>query len=106
MLPADLLSTHKISSESIIRGTAANDDKFKHIVQVLAAKAEEHLENARFRRKFLTTEEKLLMLSAVSVDRFLTRLHKADCNVFDPHLIKRDSWLPVSLMVHKFKRTF
>jgi hypothetical protein len=43
MLPADLLSTHKISSESIIRRTAADDDKFKHVVQVLAARAEEHL---------------------------------------------------------------
>jgi phytoene/squalene synthetase len=43
MLPADLLSTHKISSESIIRRTAADDDKFKHVVQALAARAEEHL---------------------------------------------------------------
>jgi hypothetical protein len=58
----------------------------------MAAKAEEHLENARFRRKFLTSEEKLLMLPAVAVDRFLTRLNKADCNVFHPDLTKRDSW--------------
>ena len=105
-MPADLLSTHKISSESIIRGTASEDDKFKHVVQVLAGRAEEHLENARFRRKFLSRDEKFLLLPAVAVDRYLTRLHKADCNVFHPDLIKRDSWLPVTLLFNKFKKTF
>ena len=106
MLPADLLATHKISSESIIRGTAATDDKFKHIVQVLAGKAEASLENARFRQKFLTREEKLLMLPAVAVDRFLSRLNRSDCNVFHQNLLKRDSWLPVSFYLNKFKKTF
>lgn len=106
VLPSDLMGTHKISSESVIRGSAADDEKFRHIVEVLAAKAEEHLENARFRQKFLSREEKLMMLPSVIVDSYLSRLEKAKCNVFDPALQKRDSWLPINLFVHKLKRSY
>ena len=103
-LPLSLLVSHKISSESIIRGI--DDDELRHVIEVIAAVAEEHLENCRFRKKYLSLEEKRIMLTAVSVDSYLSRLAKVNCNVFDRLLQRKDSWLPFKLYVHKWKRSY
>ena len=103
-LPSSLLVSHKISSESIIRGI--ENEEFQHVIEVVAAVAEEHLQNSRFRKKYLSVEEKLVMLTAVSVDSYLTKLSKAKCNIFDKTLQTKDSWLPFKLYVHKWKKTY
>lgn len=103
-LPLSLLMSHKISSESIIRGS--DNEEFRHVIEVIAAVAEDHLTNCRFRKKYLSFEEKLIMLTAVLVDGYLSRLHKAQCNTFDKDLHRKDPWLPFTLYVHKWKKSY
>ena len=103
-IPSDLLLSHKIPQQSIIRGS--NDPKVCHVFEALAARADEHLTNCRFRAKYLERDEKLLLLPAVLVDSYLNRLHKADCNVFDAALQKADSLLALRLYFKKMTRSF
>ena len=62
--------------------------------------------NHRFRAKYLSKDERRAMLPAVAVDAFLARLHKAECNLFDPALNKRDPTLPLALYWRKFRNTY
>ena len=103
-LPLSLLVSHKISSESIIRGL--DDAELRHVIEVIAAAAEKHLENCRFRKKYLSLEEKLIMLTAVSSDSYLSKLAKVNCNVFDKLLQRKDPLLPFKIYVHKWKRSY
>ena len=106
-LPTQLLSERDLSAEKIIRCDGENVQKeITEVIEIIAARAEEHLMNARFRAKHLTGEEAMVMLPCVSADHYLTRLSKAGCNVWDKSLHSRNSWLPGSLYWHKFKRTY
>jgi len=76
------------------------------MIEIIAGRAEEHLENTRFRKSFLKTEEKVLLLPAACVDRYLTRLHRVNKDVFHPDLQRKDPWLPLFLFVQKFRRNY
>ncbi len=78
----------------------------KEMVESMASVAEEHLSNARFRAKYLSREEKLVLLPSVVADRFMTRLSRAQCDIYHPQLNVRDDWLPAVLFWNKLKRTF
>ena len=54
----------------------------------------------------MSRDERRAMLPAVAVDAFLARLHKAECNLFDPALNKRDPTLPLALYWRKFRNTY
>jgi len=123
-LPTDLMLTHKVSTESVVRGLKSPE--FLRVVEALAARADEHLTNCRFRQacffvhilrhfssnkpdfraKYLNREEKLLFLPAVSVDNYLSRLLKVECDVFHPSLQHKDSLLPLKLYIKKLSRQF
>ena len=106
-LPTELLTERGISAEKIMRCKGDNiDEDISEIIEVIAARAEQHLENCRFRKKYLSSQEKLLLLPAVSADHYLTKLSKVKCNVWDKSLHVRNSWLPMSLYWNKFKRTY
>ena len=103
-LPSDLLMEHGVSAESVVRG--GDSEGLRRVAEAVAARAEEHLQSCRFRQKYLSREERLVMLPAVAVDAFLARLHKAECNVFDARLQARDSTLPLALYWRKLRRTY
>jgi NADH dehydrogenase [ubiquinone] 1 alpha subcomplex assembly factor 6 len=103
-LPTDVMMTHGVSAESVVRGK--DSEGLRHCVEVVASRAQEHLEGCRFRQKYLSTEERLVMLPAVAVDAFLSRLHRAKCDVFDSSLQSRDSMLPLTLYWRKWRRTY
>lgn len=102
LLPLDLMSEHKISAESVIRSRESPDI----VIEVIASRAQEHLENCRFRAKYLSRDQKLAMLPAVLVDSYLERLSRAKCNVFDDKLRQRDSMLPLTLYWKRFQRSY
>ena len=103
-LPLNLLVSHKISTENIIR--RINDEELFHVIEVFAAKGEEHLENCKFRQKYLTNDEKKIMLPSVPIDNYFTKLSKVKCNIYDKTLQQKDAWLPFKLYVHKWKKTY
>ena len=106
-LPTQLLSERGLSAEKIIRCDGDNVQKeITEVVEIIAARAEEHLMNARFRGKYLAAEERRVMLPCVAADQYLARLSRAGCNVWDKSLHARNSWLPASLYWHKFKRSY
>lgn len=104
-LPITLLAEHKVSSESIIR-RSYDPERLQSLVESLASVAEESLNNARFRSKYLSSEEKCILLPAVTADRFLTRLSRAKCDIFHPQLHVRDSWLSVTLFWNKLRKSY
>ena len=65
-----------------------------------------HLENSRFRAKYLSKDQKLVMLPAVLVDSYLDRLAKSSCDVFHEKLKQRDPKLPLVLYWKKFRQTY
>jgi len=103
-LPSDLLLDHKVSTESVVRGKTSPE--MLRVLEGVAARADEHLTNCRFRSKYLTKEEKLLFLPAVCVDSYLSRLHKVDCDVFHPSLQSKDNLLALKMYIKKFRRQF
>ena len=106
-LPTDLLMTHNVSQEDIVR-KGQDCEGLKLVVEAVAERAQEHLDNCRFRGKFLgdARDVKLLLLPAISVDGFLNSLHKANCNVFDGKLQAKNSWLPMLYSYHKFRGSY
>jgi len=107
LLPIELLTENKIASESIIRCNGKiEQQEITDILELIASRAEQHLENCRFRSKYLSAEEKLLLLPAVAVDQYLTKLSKVKCNVWDKSLHTRNSWLPMSLYWNKLRKKY
>lgn len=104
LLPTDLMMSQGVSVESVVR--KGDSEGLRLVIEATAARAQEHLDNTRFRMKFLSKEEKLLLLPAVGIDAYLAALHKADCNVFDSKLTVKNSWLPIQLYWHKFKGSY
>ena len=104
-IPINLLADYKVSSESILRKNYEKENLQK-LVEALASIAEDHLSNSRFRAKYLTKEEKQILLPAITADRYMTRLSRANCDIFNPQLTVRDSWLPISLYWNKLRSTY
>jgi phytoene/squalene synthetase len=104
-LPISLLAEHQVSTESIIRNNF-DSEGLKSLVESLAAIADDHLSNTRFRAKYLDKDEKLVFLPAVVADRYMARLVRAQCDVFNTQLLARDSWLPAVLYWNKFRCTY
>ena len=72
-IPINLLADYKVSSESILRKNYEKENLQK-LVEALASIAEDHLSNSRFRAKYLTKEEKQILLPAITADRYMTRV--------------------------------
>lgn len=108
-LPGELLVKHQVPVNNILNWSKHKDssgEDLQKVVETVAARADDHLNNCRFRSKYLSDTEKLVLLPAVSVDRYLATLHKVHCDVFNKKMQHRDSFLPVALLISKFKRTY
>jgi len=104
-LPTDLLLEQGVSAERVIRG-GEEEESINRVVEIIASRAQQHLESCRFRMKYLDTEHKLLLLPAVVMDSYLERLSKAKCNVWAKELHARNSQLPMTLYWHKIKKSY
>jgi len=109
-LPADLMAAQGLSNEVLLRYKPQAKEPLPEgldlVVEAVAERAQSHLDNCRFRRQYLSREERLIMLPAVAVDTYLATLHKAKCNVFSAATQRNHAWLPALLYFHKWKRTY
>ena len=107
-LPSSLMAEHGVSAETVLRGGRGKQggEGLKLVTEALAARAQDRLDNCRFRAKYLSRDQRLVMLPAVGVDAYLAGLHKAGCDVFDSRLQKGSSWLPAVMYYHKFRGTY
>ncbi|XP_023333361.1 NADH dehydrogenase (ubiquinone) complex I, assembly factor 6 [Eurytemora carolleeae] len=101
-LPTDLLMERDLSAEEIIRSPVENEP-LREVVEIIASRAQEHLNSCRYRSRMINRENKRILLPAVAADAYLHKLSKCDCNVFDSKLNQRNSFLPLSLYYHKIR---
>jgi len=104
-LPSSLMIEQGVREEGILR-RGPLEEGIRDVVEVVASRAQQHLEAARFRSKFLSRDHKLLLLPCVAADHYLDQLSKADCNLWDKSLHTRNSKLPLALAWHKFRGTY
>ena len=134
-LPSSLLAEMGASQEGVLR-RGPLEEGLRDVVEVVASRAQQHLEAARMRSKFLEKEHKLLLLPCLACDHYLEALSKVDCNLWDKSLhtrsptsatlalhltnipliillvlflltaTPRNSQLPLSLAWHKFRATY
>lgn len=104
-IPQEILLRHGCSYEQILRqrdnAVAVQDCLFD-----VASVAKIHLEKSRSLSDKLSRATKLVLLPAISVDRFLTRLQIANFQLTNPRLAKRDSLLPLALFWNKMLRKY
>uniref|UniRef100_A0A8D8T0J1 NADH dehydrogenase (Ubiquinone) complex I, assembly factor 6 n=1 Tax=Cacopsylla melanoneura TaxID=428564 RepID=A0A8D8T0J1_9HEMI len=103
-LPLDILATHKVSQEMLIRqdtSKATQDAVFQ-----IASAAKIHLDKARSLKAKLPPSVLPFLLPSVAVTSYLDRLQKADFNLFHPHLKVRDGFLPAKLWWNKTMKTY
>jgi len=94
-----------VTQEGVLR-RGPQEDGITEVVEIVAERAQQHLDAARFRAKFLTKEQKVMLLPSVNCDHYLEALAKAECNLWDKSLHKRNAQLPLSLAWHKFRGTY
>ncbi|KAL1458744.1 hypothetical protein WDU94_008863 [Cyamophila willieti] len=87
-LPLDILATHKVSQEMLIRqdtSKATQDAVFQ-----IASAAKIHLDKARSLKAKLPPPALPFLLPSIAVTSYLERLQRAEFNLFHPHLKVRD----------------
>jgi NADH dehydrogenase [ubiquinone] 1 alpha subcomplex assembly factor 6 len=103
-LPMDLMIKHHLSQEDVIRG--CREQKMKDLTYDMASEAHKHLIKADTLRKDLPSAARLALLPAVATRSFLKAVQRTDFDLFDTRLGLRNSWLPLTLLLSKFKGTF
>nr|XP_027226858.1 NADH dehydrogenase (ubiquinone) complex I, assembly factor 6-like [Penaeus vannamei] len=95
---------HSVSQEDVVRGI--RDQKMKDVIYDIASIAHQHIEHARSFMKDVPEEARVALLPGTSVFAYLRALQKADFDIFDGSLQKRNSWLPFTLWWAKFGKTY
>eukprot|EP00823_Brevimastigomonas_motovehiculus_P009500 TRINITY_DN916_c1_g1_i1.p1 TRINITY_DN916_c1_g1~~TRINITY_DN916_c1_g1_i1.p1 ORF type:complete len:480 (+),score=160.43 TRINITY_DN916_c1_g1_i1:66-1505(+) len=107
-LPRELLSKHKVDIQSVKKGF--NSEALQNCLFEIASEAKAHLYHARQLRATLPAQAMIAFLPAVTCDRFLERLRRANFNVFHAPLHNPTPWemlkLRLSLWWHALWKKF
>jgi len=101
-IPSQLLMERNLSSQNVIREGHENKE-LREIYEIIAHRAQEHLNSSRLRQKLINKDGVRVLLPAISADCYLESLSKVECNVFDSKLTVRNSMLPFYLWLSKFR---
>lgn len=104
-IPQEILLKHGCSYEQILR-QRDNEVAVQDCLFDVASVAKIHLEKSRNLSQKLSRRTKPILLPAISVGRFLTRLQEANFQLTNPRLAKRDSLLPLVLLWNKTLRKY
>lgn len=104
-IPQEILLKHGCSYEQILR-QRDNEVAVQDCLFDVAGVAKIHLEKSRSLSEKLSRDTKIVLLPAISVDRFLTRLQVANFQLINPRLVKRDNLLPLALFWNKMLRKY
>lgn len=103
-LPVDICILHGASQEDFIRGS--QERNVKDVVYDIASQAYVHLEHARSFQRKVSGKAFPAFNITVPLDSYLKRLRKADFNIFHPSLQRRDPWIPLSLYMQSWRKTY
>ncbi|TPX62385.1 hypothetical protein PhCBS80983_g00528 [Powellomyces hirtus] len=94
-LPSEIMAKHALSAETIFR--SGPSPELEEVVFEVATAANDHLITARSFLKESPPQAHPALLSAIPADMYLQALEKANFNIFDPKLGKRNWKLPFRL---------
>ncbi|CAM1330095.1 NDUFAF6 (predicted) [Pycnogonum litorale] len=100
-IPLDILIDNNVSQEDVLRGQEGK--ALENVTFTLASAAHQHIQKARSLQAGVSQTARLCFLPAVATSSYLTRLQKANFNVFCPKLQLRNTYLPLSLFWHKLR---
>ncbi|KAM5157282.1 NADH dehydrogenase (ubiquinone) complex I, assembly factor 6 isoform 2-T2 [Mantella aurantiaca] len=103
-LPVDICILHGASQEDFIRGS--RERNVKDVIFDIASQAYVHLEHARSFQKKVHGKAFPAFNITVPLDSYLKRLRKADFNIFHHSLQRSDPWLPLSLYIQSWRKTY
>ncbi|KAK2193638.1 hypothetical protein NP493_11g14025 [Ridgeia piscesae] len=103
-LPIDLMMQFGVSQEEVQRG--CREAKMKDLIYNIASQAHLQLEAAKSLKKDVPKTAFPAFLTTVANESYLKSIQQAEFDVFDSRLQARNSWLPMTIWLRKFKNTF
>ncbi|KAI5705477.1 hypothetical protein M8J75_015351 [Diaphorina citri] len=103
-LPVDILASHKVSQEMLIRQDTSKPTR--DAVFEIASAAKIHLDKARSIKDKIPPHVLPLCLPSIPVQCYLERLRRADFNLFHPQLKLQDGFLPSKLWWNRLRKTY
>ncbi|KAJ7360473.1 NADH dehydrogenase (ubiquinone) complex I, assembly factor 6 [Desmophyllum pertusum] len=97
-IPNNIMIKHGVSQEDIIRGRTTQP--VKDVAYDLASLAHSHLSTAQSLMSKAPKAASRAFLPVVSCKAYLTKIQKADFNIFHPTLRERNHLLPLLLLKH------
>ncbi|KAL9974858.1 hypothetical protein ACROYT_G011954 [Oculina patagonica] len=97
-IPNNVMIKHGVSHEDIIRGRTTQP--VKDVTYDLASLAHSHLSMAQSLMSKAPKAASRAFLPMVSCEAYLTKIQRADFNIFDPTLRERNHVLPFLLLKH------
>ncbi|XP_076234315.1 NADH dehydrogenase (ubiquinone) complex I, assembly factor 6 homolog sicily [Calliopsis andreniformis] len=101
-LPEDILMKYGVSTEAIFQNISSQD--LQNVIYDVASRGKLHLDKAISLKAKMKKEVNLIFLPIVCLENYLSELRKADFNIFDARLQKRNSLLPFRLLWRKWMR--
>ncbi|XP_060905491.1 NADH dehydrogenase (ubiquinone) complex I, assembly factor 6 isoform X2 [Labrus mixtus] len=103
-LPMDVCMLHGASQEDFIRGS--REQNVRDVVYDIASQAHVHLQHARSFSSKIRGAATPAFLQTVVLEDYLQRVRRADFDVFNPSLQKRNPLLPLQLYFRSWKNTY
>ncbi|XP_033755660.1 NADH dehydrogenase (ubiquinone) complex I, assembly factor 6-like [Pecten maximus] len=103
-LPTELLIKYNVSQEDVYRGK--KPELVNDIVYDIASVAIQHLRTAQSLKKDVPKSAVSTFLNAVICEKYLMDIQKAEFNVFDSKLQRKNGLLPVQLFLQSMKRSY
>ncbi|XP_050598479.1 NADH dehydrogenase (ubiquinone) complex I, assembly factor 6 [Bombus affinis] len=100
MLPQDILMKHSVSTEAVLQGQSSKN--LQDVVYDVASYGKLHLDVTISLKHSMGKEANLIFLPIICLQKYLNKLRKADFDVFNAKLQKKDNLLPLYLYWRSF----
>lgn len=95
MLPQDVLMKHNVSTEAVLQGSTSKD--LQNVIYDVASCGKLHLDAATSLKSKVEKKGKSIFLPIICLEKYFDELRKADFNIFDTRLQRKDNLLPLHL---------
>lgn len=95
MLPQDILMKHNVSTEAVLQGQSSKD--LQNVIYDIASYGKLHLDATISLKRKVEKEAHLIFLPIICLQKYLNELRRADFNIFDARLQKKNHLLPLYL---------
>ncbi|XP_017886003.1 NADH dehydrogenase (ubiquinone) complex I, assembly factor 6 [Ceratina calcarata] len=95
MLPQDILMKHSVSTEAVLQGSSSKN--LENVIYDVASCGKLHLDAAISLKSKVEKKGKTIFLPIICLQKYFDELRKADFNIFDARLQRKDNLLPLHL---------